>query len=159
MSYVELLDYHISNKGLCSDISEVFELIGSGEFGHYMACANPHSLTVAAEDNIFRQALKRADILIPDGTGIIIAAKILGLSGIEKVAGTDFFLGLSREANKRGGVKYFFLGSSEKVLGLIDERIRQDFPAIEVCGTYSPPFKTEFSQEDNSAMISAVNYA
>ena len=37
--------------------------------------------------------------------------------------------------------------------------MKQDFPAIEVCGTYSPPFKIEFSQEDNSAMISAVNNA
>ena len=159
MSYVELFDYHISNNGARGDIFEAFELIISGEFGDYMACANPHSLTVAAKDNIFRQALKRADILIPDGTGIIIAAKILNLSIHEKVAGTDFFLGLSREANERGGVKYFFLGSSEKVLGLIEKKMKRNFPAIEVCGTYSPPFKTEFSQEDNSAMISAVNNA
>jgi len=159
MSYVELLDYHISNNGARGDIFEAFELIISGEFGHYMACANPHSLTVAAKDNIFQQALKRADLLIPDGTGIIIAAKILGLPCTEKVAGTDFFLGLSREANERRGVNFFFLGSSENVLGLIEERMKQDFPAIEVCGTYSPPFKTEFSEEDNSAMINAINNA
>ena len=37
--------------------------------------------------------------------------------------------------------------------------MKRNFPAIKVCGTYSPAFKTEFSQEDNSAMISAVNNA
>ena len=148
---IELFGYRISNKGLEADLSLVFQSINSRKKTCYMACANPHSLTVAAKDNIFQQALKRADILLPDGTGIIIAAKILGLPCTKKVAGTDFFLGLSREANESGGVKYFFLGSSEKVLGLIEERMKRDFPAIEVCGTYSPPFKTEFSQEDNFA--------
>ena len=156
---IELFGYRISNQGLEADLNSVFQSINSRKKTCYMACANPHSLTMASKDNIFQRALKRADILIPDGTGIIIAAKILGLPCIKKVAGTDFFLGLSREANKRGEISYFFLGSSKKVLGLIEERIKQDFPAIKVCGTYSPPFKTEFSQEDNSAMISAINNA
>jgi len=154
-----LFGYNISRCKTTEITAEAFELSKESSKGSYMACANPHSLTVAANDNIFQQALKSFDILIPDGTGIIIAAKILGLPCTEKVAGTDFFLGLSCEANKRRGVKYFFLGSSEKVLKLIEERMKRDFPAIEVCGIYSPPFKTEFSQEDNSAMISAINNA
>lgn len=154
-----LFGYNISRGKTTEITAAAFKLSKGFSKGSYMACANPHSLTVAAKDNIFHQALKSADILLPDGTGIIIAAKLLGLACIEKVAGTDFFLGLSREANERGGVKYFFLGSSEKVLGLIGERMKRDFPAIDVCGTYSPPFKTEFSQEDNCAMISAINNA
>ena len=159
MSHIKLFDYNISNKGIDSDIFEAFEFIISGEFSHYMACANPHSLIVAAKDKIFQQALKNSDILLPDGTGIIVAAKILGQPCTAKVAGTDFFLGLSREANEKGGIKYFFLGSSKKVLGLIEKRMKRDFPGIEVCGTYSPPFKPKFSREDNISMIEAVNNA
>lgn len=159
MSEVVLLTYRISNNGLKRDVHQALYSIKSTGVCHYMACANPHSLVIASRDDLFKRALKSADLLIPDGMGIIIAAKILGLPCSEKVAGTDFFLGFSREANERGGVKYFFLGSSEKVLGLIEERMKRDFPAIEVCGTYSPAFKTEFSREDNSAMISAVNNA
>jgi N-acetylglucosaminyldiphosphoundecaprenol N-acetyl-beta-D-mannosaminyltransferase len=37
--------------------------------------------------------------------------------------------------------------------------MRRDFPCIEVCGTYSPPFKAKFSKEENEAMIDAVNNA
>ena len=59
--------------------------------------------------------------------------------------------------NARGG-KCFFLGSSEVVLGKIRERAARDYPAIEV-ETYSPPFKREFSPEDDRAMIDAVNAA
>ena len=95
---IELFGYRISNQGLKADLSSVFQSINSRKKTCCMACANPHSLVIASKDRIFRQALKRADILIPDGTGIIIAAKILGLPCTEKVAGTDFFLGLSRKA-------------------------------------------------------------
>ena len=51
-----------------------------------------------------------------------------------------------------------FLGSSEKTLSLIRERAAWDYPCLEVV-TYSPPFKAEFSDEDNQAMIQAINAA
>ncbi|OPL16303.1 MAG: hypothetical protein AVO38_08100 [delta proteobacterium ML8_D] len=156
---IELFGYRISNRGLEIDLSSVFQAINARRKTFYMACANPHSLIIASKDKIFQESLKKADILIPDGTGIIIAAKILGLPCTKKIAGIDFFLGLSRKANRGKKIRYFFLGSSEKVLELIKVRIKRDFPAIEVCGTYSPPFKSEFSQRDNLAMINAINNA
>ena len=54
--------------------------------------------------------------------------------------------------------KVMFLGSSNKVLSLIRERAAVDYPNLEVV-TYSPPYKPEFSDEDNQAMIQAINKA
>ena len=50
------------------------------------------------------------------------------------------------------------MGSSEKVLGLIKERTKTVYPNITV-ETYSPPYKPEFSEEDNRAIIEAINRA
>lgn len=50
------------------------------------------------------------------------------------------------------------MGSSEKVLALIKRRAAVDFPHIEV-ETYSPPYKPEFSEEDNRAIVEAINKA
>jgi len=124
-----------------------------------MVCANLHSLVVARKDKFFSESLKNADILLPDGSSIIFAAKVLNLPLSEKVSGTDFFLAFSQKANKKKGIKFFFLGSSEKVLDLIKQKMERDCSDIEVCGTYSPPFKPEFSQEDNTVMVHAVNQA
>ncbi|MCD6570598.1 MAG: WecB/TagA/CpsF family glycosyltransferase [Deltaproteobacteria bacterium] len=159
MSKVAILDYQISNRGLAGDVNLAWELIRSGISGHYMACANPHSLVVASGDRIFERALKNADILVPDGIGIVLAAKILNLSLSERVAGYDFFIALTKLAQKNGGLKYFFLGSNENVLELIVKRFENEFPSIEVCGTYSPPFKDEFSEEENAQMVDAINLA
>ena len=63
------------------------------------------------------------------------------------------------ELSQEGGARYFFLGSTEHVLRLITRRIAKEFPNIEVCGTMTPPFKPEFSEDDNREMVAAVNAA
>lgn len=54
--------------------------------------------------------------------------------------------------------KVMFMGSSEKVLGLIRERAKVVYPHLEVV-TYSPPYKPEFTEEDNAAIVKAINDA
>ena len=59
--------------------------------------------------------------------------------------------------NARGGT-CFFMGSSEKVLELIKKRAALEYPRIRI-ETYSPPYKPEFSPEENKAIIDAINRA
>ncbi|NBB81153.1 MAG: WecB/TagA/CpsF family glycosyltransferase [Verrucomicrobia bacterium] len=134
-------------------------MAGSTTSTHVVDCINPHSIVVAKEDQKFRQALSHASILLPDGAGIVLGAKLLGLPIRERVAGTEFFLGLSQHAQEAGGLRYFFLGSTPTVLDTIQKRLAQDFPSIRVCGTQSPPFKEAFSTQENQAMVKAVNEA
>jgi len=154
-----LFGYWVSHQGAQGDIAKTREFIASGGHGHYMACANPHSLVVASRDQQFCKALKCADLLIPDGAGILVAARALNLPIKERVAGFEFFQGLSVELAKNGGGRYFFIGSSEHVLGLITQNLNLEFPEITVCGTLSPPYKPEFSAEENAAMVAAINAA
>ena len=51
-----------------------------------------------------------------------------------------------------------FMGSSQKVLDLIVKRAADVYPHLKVV-TYSPPYKPEFSDEDNKAIIEAINAA
>ena len=156
---ISLLGYRVFNDHLEKSISLVQHKSIGQTRSCFVACANPHSLVVASRDDIFKKALQGADILLPDGSGIVLAAKILKLPLQEKIAGTDFFLGLMRHLNKKTGKKVFFLGSTEKVLRLITKKVQKDFPNITVCGTYSPPFAEEFSFEQNQSMVKAVNDA
>ena len=156
---VNILGYPTSASGLLGDIDTAWELVKSGGKGKYIACSNPHSLVVAQSDPYFNKSLEDADILLPDGIGIVLAAKILGIDLKERVAGSDFYMGLSEKADKNGGLNYFFLGSTEEVLEKITIRLSKEFPHINVCGILSPPFKSEFSEEDNLKMIEQINNA
>ncbi|MBN1545809.1 MAG: WecB/TagA/CpsF family glycosyltransferase [Syntrophaceae bacterium] len=124
----------------------------------FFACANPHSLEVAVSDPLFRAALCDADLLTPDGIGIVIASVILCGSIRERITGSDMFYGVTDLLNQTRG-KVFFLGSTIETLAQIQERISKDFPGITAVGTYSPPFQPVFSNEENSKIVSKINQA
>ena len=116
---------------------------------------NPHSYCVAKEDLNFQEALKNSDILLPDGIGIVLAAKILNKEKIYRIAGSDLHLHLLNIANIKR-LKVFYLGSMNSTLEKIRDRISKEYPNIQF-ESYSPPYKSEFSDNDNSMMIEAIN--
>lgn len=120
---------------------------------------NAHSYNTALKDSLFAEALQKGDILIPDGASIVMACRWLKAKSqpTERIAGWDLFELEMERLNREGG-KCFFMGSSEKVLGLIREKAAHVYPNITV-ETYSPPYKPEFSEEDNKAIIHAINTA
>lgn len=134
---------------------------------------NAHSYNTALKDEQFADALTNGDVLIPDGASIVKACKWVKAKSQpkERCAGWDLFVfemkHLETESEKirvkseDSGEsivrkKVMFMGSSEKVLALIKERAAKDYPNLEVV-TYSPPYKPEFSEEDNAAIIQAIN--
>ncbi len=130
---------------------------------------NAHSYNTAQRDEAFAEALSKGDYLIPDGTSIVKACRWLKAKSQpkERIAGWDLFSfemnALERKSEElrvksEKCLKVMFMGSSEKVLSLIRERAAVDYPNLEVV-TYSPPYKPEFSDEDNQAMIKAINNA
>lgn len=120
---------------------------------------NAHSYNTAQKDALFAEALKNGDYLIPDGASIVKACRWIGAKSqpTERIAGWDLFETEMERLNKRGG-RCMFMGSSEKVLQKIRERAATDYPSIEVV-TYSPPYKPEFSTEENAAIVQAINAA
>ena len=127
---------------------------------------NAYSYNVAQKDEVFAHALVEGDYLLPDGAGVVKACRWLkGQSQPkERIAGWDLFAFEMQRLNEKGEIKneksprVMFMGSSEKVLALVRERAAKDYPNLEVL-TYSPPYKKEFSEEDDAAIISAINKA
>lgn len=120
---------------------------------------NAHSFNTAKKDQLFADALTNGDVLIPDGVSIVKACKWIKAKSQpkERIAGWDLFFFEKNKLEKKGGT-VMFMGSSQKVLDLIVKRAAVDYPHLKVV-TYSPPCKPEFSDEDNKAIIDAINAA
>ncbi len=120
---------------------------------------NAFSYDNARKDVLFSEALQKGDVLIPDGISIVKACRFLNAKSQpkERIAGWDLFVYEMEKLNRVGG-KVMFLGSSDAVLNLIRHRVAEEYPKIEV-DTYSPPYKPVFSDEENEAMISAINHS
>ena len=141
---------------------------------------NAHSYNTARKDALFAEALSQGDVLIPDGVSIVKACRQLKAKSQpkERIAGWDLFEFEMRKLEKESAEMeskeqensslftlhsslqktVMFMGSSQKVLDLIVERAAKVYPHLKVV-TYSPPYKPEFSDEDNRAIVDAINAA
>ncbi len=116
---------------------------------------NAHSYCIAKHDQLFDKSLLTGDVLLPDGSGIVLAAKVLFKKRIRKIAGADIHKYLLEQANEKGQ-RVFYLGASEETLDLISDRIKKEYPNIQF-GSFSPPYVQTFTSEENLEMIEKVN--
>jgi len=123
-----------------------------------LACVNPHSVIEAQKDSHFLYALYDAEIKVPDGIGIYLVARLLGLSVPRRITGHDFFIAMMQSLEQQGGGRVAFLGSSPHVLSRIAARLKKDFPRVSLVATISPPFG-EWSESKDAEMIESINRA
>ncbi len=116
---------------------------------------NPHSYITAKNDKAFEKALRASDLLIPDGSGIVFAAKQINKIGIKKISGSDLHQHLLSSLNQTGGA-VFYMGASQKTLDKIHQRISKEYSNIRV-GSYSPPYEDEFTDFENNIIINKIN--
>ncbi len=116
---------------------------------------SPNNYGLANKDPEFKNVLKNTEYLVLDGVYFALASIFLKGKNIKKNQGPDVYKHFLGRANETSG-KVFFLGSSDKVLQLIRDRLSKEYPNINVA-TYSPPFKAHFSDEDNQDMVNSIN--
>lgn len=115
---------------------------------------NAHSYRLMQIDEDYKQSILNSSYVLPDGIAIVHFLRSQGIS-TPKISGSQLFFHEMERMNKTAG-KVFFLGSSDEVLSRIRKQASLEFPHVQV-GLYSPPFKAEFSERDNLAMIKLVN--
>ncbi len=110
--------------------------------GAYCVTPNAEIAWEAMQDPSFREILNGADLVLPDGSGIILGAKILGRPIQEKVAGIDFASRLAEEMAKDGG-RLYLLGGKPGIAQRAGENLQQKYPGLCICGTADGYFQNE----------------
>ena len=112
------------------------------EGNHYIVTPNPEIVWLACKREDFASALNEADMVIPDGIGIIYAAKILGRPLPERVPGIELASFLLAEAAKTQS-SVFLLGAKPGVAERAAERLRTKYPGLRIVGTGDGYFKED----------------
>jgi N-acetylglucosaminyldiphosphoundecaprenol N-acetyl-beta-D-mannosaminyltransferase len=159
LSTSNILNYSVSTLSEIDTIHYIENHIDNYKTPIWLACLNPHSYVTALDDFEFSAALHNANIIIPDGIGIVIADRFLNHLVKTRITGPDIFFGLSASMQKRGNGKVFFLGSTQECLDDIRVKFGKDYPNIEFSGCWSPPFKEKWTDLDNTNMRNAINQA
>ena len=118
----------------------------------YVATPNPE-IVMAAWDNVeLIAALENADLVIPDGIGVVKAAKILGTPLRERIPGIEIGEAIPRYLAETGK-SAFLLGAKPGVAELAADNIKRQYPGINICGTNDGYF------EDAAPVVAKINAA
>ena len=101
---------------------------------HRCYTPNPKLLSMAREDEGLRNILNGADLSLPDGVGVLLAARLTGKSLTERVAGADFALALAKAAGERHKSVYL-LGGAPGVAERAGEKLQKACPGLVLAGT------------------------
>jgi N-acetylglucosaminyldiphosphoundecaprenol N-acetyl-beta-D-mannosaminyltransferase len=116
----------------------------------YGVTPNSEIVYEAMQDEELREILCQADLILPDGAGVVLGAKILGTPLKQKVAGIDFIDQLMSRLEHTDKT-FYFLGSKPGVAEAAVEKLHEKYPELKVCGTQDGYFKEE------GPVIAAIN--
>ena len=106
----------------------------------------------ASNDPSFRELLNGADLMLPDGAGVVLAARLRKTPLKCKVAGIDFARNMLSVFARRG-TRLYLLGSKPGVAEQAAAKMKEMAPGLVICGTADGYFK------DEAPVVDAVNAA
>jgi N-acetylglucosaminyldiphosphoundecaprenol N-acetyl-beta-D-mannosaminyltransferase len=139
----------------CLDTKETLEriegFVGSGRL-HQVATVNPEFVMRAQKDREFARVLEGADLCLPDGTGVVWAARRQGCALGEPVAGTDLVEPLAALC-ARHEFRLFLLGAQPGIADKLAARLAAANPALQVAAHSGDPNAS--NDEESLQRISA----
>jgi N-acetylglucosaminyldiphosphoundecaprenol N-acetyl-beta-D-mannosaminyltransferase len=125
--------------------------------GRWIVVADMHAVVEAHRRMEFRRMLDQADLIVPDGIGLVRVARWKGAPLQARVAGTDLMKAFFSHT-QRMGLGHYFMGDTEETLRLLRANLERSYPGFTIAGTCSPPFRSLTPDEDE-AIVQCINDA
>lgn len=115
---------------------------------------NVHSIRLAQRDRALRDCINRADLALPDGSGLSIAGKVCRHPIRENLNGTDLTPKVLKRAEEEGWSVYL-LGAKPSVVEACCRRLQDQWPHLHIVGYHHG----YFSPEEEAALVENINLA
>ncbi len=153
MSHVRICGVKIDNVTMEEAVARAWTSIGEP-----CVVFTPNALMLEAcrHNTIYQNLLNRSSLAIPDGYGVLRAAKKAGQPMKERVAGIAFGEALLARAATEGA-RVFLLGGQTGVADRASNRLKKRYPNLCICGTAGGYF--DRAGEDNQTILSTIRTA
>lgn len=137
----DILGVGFDNLSLDEAAAQGAALLEEGGF-HYAVTPNPEIVDRARREEAFRQVLNGADLVLPDGIGVVYAAKLLGRPLRGRCPGIDFAAKLMEHMAADGG-RLYLLGAKPGVAEAAARNLKEKYPGLYICGTHDGYFQED----------------
>ena len=110
---------------------------------------NVHSSVTALDEPLLAQALRQADMVLPDGAPIAWVMRRKGFSNQTRLAGPDLMWRLCQQV-QNSNTSIFLFGSTPETLERLEANLRQAFPHLDIAGAHSPRFGDWSPEEEGN---------
>lgn len=138
---IDILGVGFDNVTMSEALVRGEELLCS-EGTHYVVTPNPEIVETCREDSEANRAVNGADLVLPDGIGVIYGAKMLGTPLKERVPGIEFGTNMIEKCAELGK-SVFLLGAKPGVAEAAAENLKKKFPNLLIAGTHDGYFKED----------------
>lgn len=114
---------------------------------HLVVTPNAEITWAASKDPELSAIINGADLVVPDGIGVVFASRILGDPVPERVGGADLATALLKELDARGRGRIFLLGTRPEIVAEAARRIQAQYPGLTVAGYRDGFFRPEEEPE------------
>ncbi|MGD9637391.1 MAG: WecB/TagA/CpsF family glycosyltransferase [Pirellulales bacterium] len=155
METVPLFNMNLARVTMRDALATVVEwcIEPRGEACRYVVTPNVDHAVMLRHREDLRTAYGGAALALADGLPLVVASRLFRRSLPERVAGSDLVPQLFASGAK---MRVFLLGAAPGVANTAAERIRSDWPAVDVVGTYSPPLGFEKDEHENERILSLI---
>jgi exopolysaccharide biosynthesis WecB/TagA/CpsF family protein len=122
---------------------------------HYVCVTGVHGVMECQSHPDLKRVYNEAGLVTPDGMPMVWLGRLNGASQIRRVYGPDLMLALCSLSR---GYRHFIFGGEASVPELLAKKLREKFPAIEIVGTLSPPFR-KLSEAEDQEIVDTINRA
>ena len=138
---IDVLGVGFDNVTMEEAVARGVELIHQ-EGSHYVVTPNPEIVEVCRENLAAKIAVNGADLVLPDGIGVIKGAAMLGTPLKEKTPGIEF-AGHLMERMAGEGLSLYLLGAKPGVAEKAAENLRGKYPGLVIAGTHDGYFQED----------------
>lgn len=152
----QIMDIPVSMEPHEEVLAAIGKRIASKTPGGYISITNTESMYHALRVPAHMSYIQGADFSLCDGVGVIGAGYFWGLK-IRRYNGPILQLDCS-DRGRAASWRHFFYGGKEGVAEMMAEKLREQFPGIQIVGTYCPPFRA-LSAEEDAEVVKMINAA
>lgn len=125
--------------------------------GDYICVSNVHTTVTSYEDESYCAVQNGGLMAIPDGGPLSTVGRRRGYKNMARTTGPSL-MGEILKISAKKGYRHYFYGSKEETLELLEKKLEEHYPGIEIAGMYSPPFRP-LTEEEDKAIIERINEA
>ena len=138
---IDVLGVGFDNVTMAEAVEQGMALLHS-EGSHYVVTPNPEIVEACRENGAARAAVNGADLVLPDGIGIIKGAARLGTPLKEKTPGIEFAAHMM-ERMAGEGMSLYLLGAKSGIAEQAAEKLSAQYPGLKIAGTHDGYFKED----------------